>query len=264
MPRAFDTVIVTYQSESDIAALLGDLGCLAPGQRVVVVDNASTDATAEIVRTRFPEVTLIVNPENVGYARAVNQGFATCRAEFVFLLNPDIRLHDPGFHGAMLTALAADARVAAVGPLQYRLDRGREHLNHTWSYWSPRPFAFFVLRSLGLARAGAAPMPTAFLNAGCLLLRRSAFEEVGRFDERYFLYGEEPDLFFKIWRHGYRALLLPTTSVVHLRERSIGRLPLRQRWRRRLGGTVNVTGAVVAGVVALALWRWHRRRVGPR
>jgi len=260
----FTTLIVTYQSAGEIAHLLDDLRRLAPGQRVVVVDNASADGTVELIRSRYPEVALVPNPDNVGYGKAVNQGMASCPSEFVFLLNPDVRLHDPGFHHAMLAALAADPRVAAVGPLQVQLVRGREHLNHTWSFWSPRTLAFFLARSLGLDNGSSAPMPTMFLNAGCLLLRRSAFEEVGRFDERHFLYGEEPDLFLKLRRFGYRALLLPATRVVHHRERSIGHLPLRQRWKRRLGGAVNVSGALVTGVVLLTLWRWHRRRVRSR
>jgi len=256
----FDTVIVSYQSEREIGDLLEDLRRSAPAHRIVVVDNASADATAGIVRARHPEATLVVNRENLGYARAANQGIAACGAEFVFLLNPDIRLPDPAFHGVMLAAIRADPRVAAVGPLQFQLWRGREHLNHTWSYWSPRAFVFFVARSLGLARGARAPLPTAFLNAGCLLLRRSAFEEVGGFDERFFLYGEEPDLFLKLRRFGHRALLLRETRVIHLRERSIRRLPLGQRWRRRLGAAVNITVAVVGGVAALAPWRWRRRR----
>ena len=257
-PPGFDTVIVSYQSEREIGDLLGDLRHSAPAHRIVVVDNASADATARIVRERHPEVTLVVNRENVGYARAANQGIAACGAEFVFLLNPDIRLPDPAFQGAMLAAIRTDPRVAAVGPLQFQLWRGREHLNHTWSYWSPRPLAFFVARSLGLARGARAPLPTAFLNAGCLLLRRSAFEEVAGFDERFFLYGEEPDLFLKLRRYGHRALLLRATRVVHLRERSIRRLPLGQRWWRRLGAARNITVAVVRGVAALVLARRRR------
>lgn len=258
----FDTVIVSYQSEREIGDLLEDLRRSAPAHRIVVVDNASADATARIVRGRHPEVTLVVNRENVGYGRAANQGIAACGAEFVFLLNPDIRLPDPAFHEVMLAGIRVDPRVAAVGPLQFQLWRGREHLNHTWSYGSPRALAFFVARSFGLARAARTPLPTAFLNAGCLLLRRSAFEEVGGFDERFFLYGEEPDLFLKLRCYGHRALLLRATRVVHLRERSIRRLPLGQRWRRRLGAAANITVAVVRGVTALA-WSRGRRGASP-
>jgi GT2 family glycosyltransferase len=254
----FDTVIVTYRSEQEIADLLDDLRRSAPAHPIVLVDNASPDGTAEIVRARYPEVTLVANRENVGYARAANQGIAAGDSPFVFLLNPDIRLPDPAFHEVMLAGIRGDPRVAAVGPLQVQLWRGREHLNHTWSYWSPRALAFFVARSFGLARAARTPLPTAFLNAGCLLLRRSAFEEVGGFDERFFLYGEEPDLFLKFRRYGYRALLLRATRVVHLRERSIRRLPLGQRWRRRLGAAANISVAVVRGVTALALSRGRR------
>jgi len=254
----FDTVIVSYQSEREIGDLLDDLRRIAPAHRIVVVDNASTDASARIVRERHPEVTLLANRENVGYARAANQGIAAGDADFVFLLNPDIRLPDPAFHEVMLAGIRTDARVAAVGPLQYQLWRGREHLNHTWSYWSPRALAYFVARSFGLAKGARAPLPTAFLNAGCLLLRRSAFDEVGGFDERYFLYGEEPDLFLKLRRYGYRALLLRATRVVHLRERSIRRLPPGQRWRRRLGAARNITLAVARGVAGLARSRPRR------
>lgn len=254
LPR-FETVIVTYNSAGEIGDLLADLLRLAPGMRVIVIDNDSRDETARLVRQDFPAVELVVNPQNVGYARAVNQGLRLCGEDFVFLLNPDMRLLDPGFHAALLACMRADERVAAAGPLQYVQDGGTSRLNFTWSYWAPRAFRLYLAHLLGRKPAPAAPIRVTFLNAGCLLLRRAAFERVGRLNEKYFLYGEEPDLMLKFKRFGYECRLHPGAAVVHFRERSIGRLPLARRWGRKLRAILNISDALARGMGNILLDR---------
>ena len=89
---SFTILIVTYNSGSEISNLLNDLLVCAPGSKTIVIDNASRDETVALVQEHFPYVQLIRNFTNLGYAKAVNQGFALCDTEYVLLLNPNIRI----------------------------------------------------------------------------------------------------------------------------------------------------------------------------
>jgi GT2 family glycosyltransferase len=91
-PSSFTSLIVTYNSANEVLNLLADLHAHVPTHRIIIVDNASKDETARVVQKRFPQVELIRNATNVGYAKAVNQGFDLCDTEYVLLLNPDIRI----------------------------------------------------------------------------------------------------------------------------------------------------------------------------
>lgn len=252
---AFTNLIVTYNSLPDVLDLLADLRTHAPGCRTVVIDNASPDGTAAVVRSQFPAVELVANSLNIGYARAVNQGFALCDSEYVFLLNPDIRILSAAVLPALQHCLETLPGVAAAAPLQFKSGPDRTQLNFTWSYWSPAGFAIYLSYLLGHPSSPDHPVAVRFLNAGCLFLRRSAFNASGMLNEKYFLYGEEPDLFLKFWRHGLGCRLLPFVSVIHNRERSLGTVPSIPRLLFRLRGALNIADAVLRGFGGLLLDR---------
>jgi GT2 family glycosyltransferase len=138
-------------------------------------------------------------------------------------------------------------RAAVAAPLQFKSEGPAARLNFTWSYYTPQAFAIYLGRLLGRRTYSHAPIRVGFLNAGCLFIRRSAFESVGRLNEKYFLYGEEPDLFLKFRRHGYECWLLPAVSVVHVRERSLQTVSLTQRLRFKLMGVGNILDALARG-----------------
>ena len=261
MPEStFTNLIVTYNSLPDVMDLLADLRLHAPASRTVVVDNASPDGTAASIRLGFPEVHLVSNATNVGYARAVNQGFALSDSDYVFLLNPDIRIASPQCFSDLQHCLVTSPQVAAAAPLQFKSGAGHPQLNFTWSYWGPAGLGLYLSHLLGRPRRLTSPIPVRFLNAGCLFLRRSAFNLVGRLNEKYFLYGEEPDLFLKFWRHGFGCRLLPYTSVIHHRERSLQTVPFVSRLSFRLQGGLNIADAVLRGFSNLFLDRLLGRR----
>ena len=261
-PTDFENVIVTYNNAADVPGLLSDLQLHAPAARTIVVDNASPDGTADLVMSRFPKVRLVRNAVNVGYARAVNQGFGLSHSPQVFLLNPDIRIPSAAVFEALQECLEREPRVAVAGPLQFKDDGRRPHLNFTWSYWTPQAFEIFASYALGRPPRATGPLKVAFLNAGCLFIRRSAFEMVGRLNERYFLYGEEPDLFLKLMRHGFECRLVPGVAVNHAREQSLRSVPSFRRLRYRLRGVVNIADAVIRGTANIMLDRLTGRRPG--
>ena len=260
-PAPFANVIVTYNNRADIGGLLGDLDSHAPASRTILIDNASTDGTAEWVQSEFPQVQLIRNPRNVGYARAVNQGISLADTQHVFLLNPDIRIDSARVFEALQRCLDEEPRVAVAGPLQFKGQAHGGQLNFTWSYWTPDAFKLYCSHLIGRPVTPPEPLKVAFLNAGCLFIRQSAFKAVGGFNERYFLYGEEPDLFFKFMRHGYECRLVASVWVHHAREQSLRTLPSPQRVRFKLAGSLNIADAVCRGLGNLILDKLLHRQL---
>jgi GT2 family glycosyltransferase len=217
-----------------------------------VIDNDSQDQTLEIIKMHFPEVELIPNNQNVGYARAVNQGVALSDSEYVMLLNPDIRINNDNLFSTMLKCLDRFPEVAVAAPLQIKQTSKGRQLNFTWSYVKPAALRLYLARLLQLDWSVSAPIPVTFLNAGCLLIRKAAFYHVGKLNEKYFLYGEEPDLFLKLKRYGYESRLLPDVEIVHHRERSIREVSSTKWLRYKIQGAYNICEALVAGY--LKLW----------
>lgn len=254
-PPPFTNLIIAYNSRDELPGLLADLRLHAPGSHSIVIDNASPDGTADLVQADFLDVHVVRNATNVGYARAVNQGFDLCASEYVLLLNPDIRVTSPRLFKDLQEALERAPEVAVAAPLQYKMNGGEPHLNFTWSYWSPEAFKVYLAHLRRGVWVSSRPIPVRFLNAGCLFIRRSAFEHVGGLNEKYFLYGEEPDLFLKLWRHGFECRLLPSLAVIHHRERSLQTIPASQRLRYKLQGGWNIADAVARGMTRILLDR---------
>jgi N-acetylglucosaminyl-diphospho-decaprenol L-rhamnosyltransferase len=243
----YSSIIVTYNSENEIGGLLDDLTARRNPQPVIVVDNASRDGTVSLIRQHYPQVTLVENRTDIGYASAVNQAFRLCDTEYFFLLNPDIRLPYDLVDAEMLAAIKNCPNVAAVAPLQFKDTDQKRHLTLTWSYWTPRAFTLFLAAFLQLDPPSHGPIPVTYLNAGCLFIRSSAFRKVGMFNEKYFLYGEEPDLFLKFKRSGFSSLLLPDAYVIHQRESSMKSLASKEYLAVKVQGSANILDALVNG-----------------
>jgi GT2 family glycosyltransferase len=254
------TLIVTYNSASEISDLLKDLHSYMPGSKTIVIDNASRDGTVDVVQEYFPQVQLVQNPTNVGYAKAVNQGFALCHTEYVLLLNPDIHISSSELVMEMEKCLKHSRKTAAAAPLQFKDDDEKQYLNFTWSYMTLDAFKVYVSSLLRRKQVFPEPIQVPFLNAGCLFIRRSAFEQVGRLNEKYFLYGEEADLFLKFRRYGFECYLLPSVAVTHYRERSLMTKPALQRLGIRFRAAWNIADALIHGWANILLDKLGTKR----
>ena len=236
-------VIVSFNARDELAATLASLRDAPPrvSHQIVVVDNASTDGAADLVRGRFPGVTVIAAGGNLGFARANNIGIRGTRSELVLLLNPDT-LVPAGAVDALVARLDADRSVAAVGPRLVDAE-GRAELSFG-SMYSPWTEARRKLtlaldaRGTGLIRgwierATRTPREPDWLSGACLLVRRTAGDAVGWFDERYFMYAEDVDLCAALRAAGGRVVFVPDVEVVHLRGRSGASRPgsTRDAWR---------------------------------
>jgi hypothetical protein len=194
----------------------------------VVVDNASSDNSAAIVET-FPRATLIRNPANVGFGRAVNQAAAVATAPRLLLVNPDCRLVS-GAISTLRSVLDAEPSCAVVGPRIFDPDgtvqgsaRGDPDMltglfGRTGALRVLLPFLPVARRNVVVedaVRTGASSVVVDWLSGACMLIRRDAFTTAGGFDERFFLYWEDADLCRRLRNRGFQVRYVPGASAVH-------------------------------------------------
>ena len=193
--------------------------------RVLLVDNGSTDGAPERA-VRRAGVQLLRIGENVGYGSAANRGVVEWGPEvgWVVVANPDIEWH-PGSLDELLEAAQRWPRAGALGPLIRRPDatvypsarllpalgRGIGHAV-LGPIWSGNPWTTAYRQS----DAALGERTAQWLSGSCLLLRRTAFESVGGFDSRYFMYFEDVDLGDRLGRAGWLNVYVPSAEVTHL------------------------------------------------
>jgi GT2 family glycosyltransferase len=184
---------------------------------VVVVDNGSGDGSPAAVRADFPEVTLLELGENVGFGAALNRAVAAHSAEQIVLLNSDVEC-EPGFCAAMVGGLDEGVDMVAGVLLQERepglIDSAGVVADHTL-------MGFDYLHREPVAAAAGAPAPLG-PTGGAALYRREAWEAVGGFDERIFLYYEDLDLALRIAARGGRCALAAEARALHAYSPGLG------------------------------------------
>jgi len=207
-------VMVTYNSALDLPDCLRtllDLGITGEPVELVVIDNASSDGTRSLLAAlaaRQPNVTLILNDDNRGFARAVNQGLRAASGRWVVLLNPDTRLA-PGWLARLRAHAGPD--VGAVGPVSNGAG-GAQAVRRYLPDWDGAPEAATAAR-LAAAHAGRA-VETRALTFFCTLFPRAVFDRVGLLDEDFFLNQEDLEFCLRLRLAGYR-LLVATDAYVH-------------------------------------------------
>ena len=253
-------VMVTWNSAPIIAAalqsLLDDLRDSRLSHQLWLVDCASTDDTADLVRRDFPGVNLIASHENLGFARANNlalrqAGFGDRAAadlpKAVYLLNPDTVTHS-GATGALYDALFANEDVGVVGARLTFGDGSFQHsafrfpdLGQIWTEFFPTPGRFiegaFNGRYAKSKYEGQQPFAVDFTLGATMMLKREAALDTGLLDEDFFMYCEEVDWAWRIRRRGWRILCVPQAHVTHLGGQSTSQVrpwSLMNLWKSRL------------------------------
>jgi GT2 family glycosyltransferase len=220
-------VILNYNTCANLRACLQSMERERPAaSEVLVVDNASSDGSAEMVEAEFAWVKLIRSPRNGGFAYGNNQALRVAQGEAILLLNPDTRVPRGGIAGLM-RVLDEHPEAGIVGPRLLRPD-GSMHLACRRSF--PTPGVAFY-RIVGLSRL----FPTSrrfgrynltFIDpelaievdsvcGACMLVRRRVVEQVGLLDERFFMYGEDLDWCLRVRAAGWTVRYEPTVTVQH-------------------------------------------------
>jgi GT2 family glycosyltransferase len=225
-------VIVNYNSGPYLARCLEhlEIGCKSVSWEAVVIDNASTDRSEEAAAGLAPRVRLVAAGANLGFARAANEGVRQTSAPLILLLNPDTRL-SPGSLLPLVAELTEHPECDIVAPAVINEDgtpQGNARGDPTMltgvfgrTSLVRRLFPKFPLVSRDVIRSdfenGATGREVDWVSGSCCLNRRQAFERVGGFDERYFLYWEDADLCRRIRKTGGTVRFRPDnrSPVVH-------------------------------------------------
>ena len=236
-------VIVSFNARDDLMACLASLRDAPPrlAHDVVVVDNASTDGSADAARA-VPGVTVMALERNAGFAAANNAGIRATRGELILLLNSDT-IVPAGAIDALVARLRRDPSIGVAGP---RLvdGTGRPELSFGRMIgpqveWRRKLLQRRIDRGAGdtldwLRNETAREHVVDWVSGACLLVRRRDAEAAGLLDERFFLYTEDVDFCASIRKLGRKVLFTPVATITHLRGRSRSSQPeaSRQAYRR--------------------------------
>lgn len=229
-------VVVSYNSADVLADCLASIELHAPAARAIVVDNASSDASAGVAATS-PFATVIRAEVNEGFARANNRALRTVDTDFALILNPDARL-TASTVPELLSAADHLSGAVAFGPKTVYED-GRPQVS-----FGPDLSLASEYRQRKLVRGVKSGEPRAleefgalaaegrevdWISGSCMLLRMSAAREAGFFDERYFLYEEDADLCLRLRKAGGKVMFIPRAVVIHALGTSMAKASKRAR-----------------------------------
>jgi N-acetylglucosaminyl-diphospho-decaprenol L-rhamnosyltransferase len=221
-------LIVSHNTRELLSSCLVSLAERLSGveHEVCVVDNASTDGTADLVRSRFPGVRLISNDVNRGFSAAVNSALAATSGTYVCWLNSDAELLNDGM-SALLTFLDEHQDVAIAGPQIVNADLSIQFSRRSFpSYanalfnrsslltrWFPRNR--YTREYLHTDWDHSQMREVDWVSGACLVHRRALVDTIGRIDERFFMYMEDIDFCFRARQAGFRTVYHPALRVLH-------------------------------------------------
>jgi GT2 family glycosyltransferase len=232
-------VIVNWNGKQFLEGCLESLGTARPrrSMEVLVVDNASTDRSAEMVETKFPWVKLIKSAENLGFAKGNNVAIRQCQGRYIALVNPDVVVF-PGCLDALAEFLDKNPQVGNVGPRVFNPDMTQQS--------TCRRFPTLWNNFCSATRLERLFMSSPFFTGehmfyfshdrtravdvlvGCFtMIRREAFDAVGLLDEDLFMYGDDVDWCRRAWDAGWQVVFHPEGQAIHYRGKCAEPYPVR-------------------------------------
>jgi len=214
-------LIVSYNTQALLRESLESIYASENGRpfEVLVVDNHSKDGSTEMVRTEFPKVRLIENDRNLGFARGVNQGILDSTGRFILMLNSDTKLPASGVEPLLDFAETQyrEQRAGIVGvkllntdgSLQYSKGRFPTIPRTISDAFRPKQLRKYSFEDY------EEPGETDWVTGACILVHRDLLEDVGNFDENFFLYYEDVDLCWRARQKGWKILFFPDFEVRH-------------------------------------------------
>jgi GT2 family glycosyltransferase len=230
--------IVNWNTRQDLKEALRSVLESDPelGIEVIVLDNASRDGSAEMVRQSFPQVMLIESPENVGFARGYNRAAAAASGRHLLILNPDTVVR-PGSLGRLVAFMDSHPEAAAAGPRLLNSDGSLQFSCRRF----PRAMVG-VLRNTIIGRLAPRNRFTRdylmqdwdhrsvrhvdWVSGAAICIRREAWDQLGGFDEGYYMYSEDMDWCLRAEQAGWRVYYAPDAVIVHRIGRSSDQRPL--------------------------------------
>jgi N-acetylglucosaminyl-diphospho-decaprenol L-rhamnosyltransferase len=223
-------IIVTWNSgrviDKCLSALENAIGGLSFSVHVTIVDNKSSDNTIDVIREFHPNVEIIQNIKNCGFAAGVNCGIRVCNGDYIMLVNPDTIVSQEVIIG-LTQWLESNHRIAGAAPRLVFSDGRLQFAGD--KFWGVRsialrqigiPRGFALIRSVFSENCASHRRTVDWLSGACLLLRRTALQDVGLLDEEYFLYWEDQDWCYRATARGWKLWSLGDLAVVHLHSES--------------------------------------------
>jgi GT2 family glycosyltransferase len=204
---------------------------------IIVSDNGSSDGSIEYIQEKYPEVKVVRNGANLGFAKGNNAGIRVAQGDYVLILNPDTIIHaraleklvayaekhpEGGAFGCRVLNPDGSDQVPAV-PLPSPIGA---LLHAVWLSWLGR-FSAKLLSNHYPGWDGRTEREIGRQSGCCILVRRALLEQLNGFDERFFYHCEETDLCCRIWKSGWKVLFSPDAEITHLGGQSVGRFPIR-------------------------------------
>jgi N-acetylglucosaminyl-diphospho-decaprenol L-rhamnosyltransferase len=228
MNPQISVLIVSWNTRDLLRACLESLQKCAdeyqgqgPEFEMIVLDNASADGSVAMLRDEFPAVRLIENSQNRGFGAANNQAARLAQTDYLLLLNPDTIVF-PETIRTLWQFLEQQSGVGMVGPRVLNPDGSMQlSVFRTPTFWREAWRLFHLDRIFPLSEypqqflAAKTPQQVESLKGACILLRRKVVDQLGLFDEQFFMYSEEIDLCKRVHDAGWEIYWLPTVSIIH-------------------------------------------------
>jgi GT2 family glycosyltransferase len=232
-------VIVGWNAKHYLELCLESLAEAPPRRtmEILVVDNASTDGSVEMIEARFPRVKLIRSPENLGFAKGNNVAIRQCQGRYIALVNPDVIVL-PGCLDALADFLDQNPKVGNVGPRVFNPDMTQQSTCRRFpTLWNNFCSATALASAFKGSRLFAGEHMWFFRHdrtlavdvlVGCFsMIRREAFEAVGLLDEDLFMYGDDVDWCRRCWNAGWQVVFFPGARAIHDRGKITAPYPVR-------------------------------------
>ena len=217
-------VTVNYNQSAATCEMLASLYTSGyPNMEVFVVDNASSSDTPEIIKERFPQITLIQSKKNLGFAGGNNLAIRQAKGKFIYLINNDTIIPENHIQ-LLINALTSSPKIGVVCP-KIKLYDDPDII----MFAGFTPLSSFTVRNkiIGFAEKDCGqhdqPGQSAYAHGAAMMLKREVIETTGLMDERYFLYYEEVDWSARIQKEGYSIWYIPDTYVLHKESLSTGK-----------------------------------------
>ncbi len=224
MKTKVSIIFPTHNGWEDTKACLESIAKLDYSQEkieVIVIDNASTDKTVSLIRKHFPQVKLLPQKKNLGFAKAVNLGIKKAKSRYLFITNNDV-VFDKGYLRILVNFLQNNPEVGIVGgKVYYQKPKNK-------IVFAGAKFNFYT----GLLKLGPTPNKISKTDwvPGCnMLIRQKVINKIGPFDEKFFFYFEDLDLCLRAKRAGYKIIYHPRALLWHGEGAAIDR----ERWQKK-------------------------------
>lgn len=214
-------VILNFNGSYFLDKFLPDIIAHSSPYPVIIADNASTDNSVELVKTNYPDLQLIQNSGNLGYAQGYNEALAQLSADYFILLNSDVEVTDNWIE-PVLQLMDADQSIAACQPkiLDYKQRHQFEYAGAAGGFIDKYGYPFCRGRIFNYLETDQGQYDTVqevfWATGACLFVRSSAFAEAGGLDGDYFAHMEEIDLCWRLKNLGYKIMVQPASTIYHI------------------------------------------------